>query len=280
MRQINPLQPLVSVIIPTHRRVEMLKRAIESVLSQSYSNLELIVVDDFSNDGTIDFLKSIEDERLKFHSNKESKGANYSRNIGLKKATGNYIALLDDDDEWLQKKVEKQMELLMTDDQIIGVSCSYKIKNKHNPEMEEEIKKDLTVDFNKLLEQNYVGSCSFFIFKNQKDVLFDESLSSCQDWDFYLQLTQKTKLKIRILPNCLVNYTIHGNQITSSGESYISGVNSFMEKWKSHLGFNTYFHFKYHNFRMNLRDSLNEKLGNKGFNLLRNYYKKFTNKKP
>lgn len=265
--------PLVSVIIPTHNRLERLKYAIDSVFNQSYSNLELLVVDDGSTDGTADYLRTVEKENFRIFINKDANGANFARNIGLKNAKGNFIALLDDDDEWFENKIELQMSVLAKDKNLVGVSCSYKIIDEINEGFKNEISRNMTVDFEILLNRNYVGSCSFFLFKKTDGVLFDESLNSCQDWDFYLQLLKKTDLSIKILPDFLVKYFVHSNQISGSGRKRISGEKAFLKKYKKHLTLKNHYNFSYI-YRGWLRESLIETIGKEKFIKLRSIYRK------
>lgn len=105
------MKNLVSVIITTHNRKGLLKRAVDSVLVQTYTPIELIVVDDHSEDGTSEVCK---DSRINYIyiSKEESRGGNYARNLGIKASNGEYCAFLDDDDYWLPVKIEKQVSLI------------------------------------------------------------------------------------------------------------------------------------------------------------------------
>lgn len=105
-------KPLVSAIITTHNRIDLLKRAVKSVYEQTYPNIELIVVDDNSTDGTQTWCESQNFHYIRIPSG-ESKGGNYARNLGIKASKGEYVAFLDDDDYWLPEKTEKQMWLMM-----------------------------------------------------------------------------------------------------------------------------------------------------------------------
>lgn len=106
---------LVTAIITTHNRLELLKRAIKSVYAQTYKEMELIVVDDASTDGTQAYCESLPLRYL--HIPKaESRGGNHARNLGVKMARGEYVAFLDDDDYWLPKKIEKQVALMESKD--------------------------------------------------------------------------------------------------------------------------------------------------------------------
>ncbi len=111
---------MVSVVITTHNRLERLKRAVESVLSQTYENIELIVVDDASTDGTREWCGTQSDFRYIWIKKEESNGACRARNKGLASANGVYIAFLDDDDEWVPEKIEKQINAMNEDIDIVS----------------------------------------------------------------------------------------------------------------------------------------------------------------
>lgn len=100
---------LVSVVIPTHNRAELVVRAIQSVLRQSYEDFELIIVDDGSTDDTEKKVAAIKDERIFYFKNEVNKGAPASRLLGVRSAKGKFISFLDSDDEWYPSKLEKQV---------------------------------------------------------------------------------------------------------------------------------------------------------------------------
>lgn len=104
--------PLVSVIIPTYNRANLVVRAIDSVLSQTYKNIEIIVVDDGSKDNTKEVLAFYKDKIRYFY--KENGGEASARNCGIERVKGDYIALLDSDDLWYPEKVEKQIQKLLS----------------------------------------------------------------------------------------------------------------------------------------------------------------------
>ncbi|RLF83553.1 glycosyl transferase, partial [Thermococci archaeon] len=103
-------RPTVSVIIPTYNRANLLKRAIASVLNQTFTDFELIVVDDASPDNTPEVVRSINDGRIRYVRLKKNSGGPVARNTGIRKARGRFIALLDDDDEWLPNRLELQIK--------------------------------------------------------------------------------------------------------------------------------------------------------------------------
>lgn len=100
------MEVIVSVVIPVYNREKLIKNSVESVLNQTFKNIEVIVVDDCSADGTVDVLRAIKDDRLKYYCNSRNQGANYSRNYGISKSVGKYIAFHDSDDIWEENKLE------------------------------------------------------------------------------------------------------------------------------------------------------------------------------
>lgn len=106
------MSTLVSVVIPTYNHTEYLNRAIESALNQSISDIEVIVVDDCSEDNPQSIINSIEDPRLKFISHDKNRGGSAARNTGIMASTGKYIAFLDADDVWFDNKLKHQIELI------------------------------------------------------------------------------------------------------------------------------------------------------------------------
>ncbi len=102
----------ISVVIPSYNRATLIGRAIESVLQQTYSNIEIIVVDDASTDETESVVKRIKNDKLHYIKLKKNGGACKARNVGIRASKGEYIAFLDSDDIWNTDKLEKQMKIL------------------------------------------------------------------------------------------------------------------------------------------------------------------------
>ena len=108
--------PLVSVVIPTRRRPQLVARAIDSVLAQSFEDFEIIVIVDGADDDTLSILRAQTDPRLHYIVNPTAVGGGEARNIGVRRARGQWIALLDDDDEWLPEKLEVQLDAVLSCD--------------------------------------------------------------------------------------------------------------------------------------------------------------------
>ena len=185
---------LVSVILPTYNRLDLLQLAIESIRAQSYSNIEIVVIDDYSTDETVNFLTeySKRDQRIRVIRNDKNIGFVRSLNKGIKEARGEYIARLDDDDSWCDsKKLEKQVEFLvnhpeyvLTGGGIIRVDeYGKEIARQHFPENDEEIRKTI------LIADPFVHTSVLFRKKDVEKVGgYDENLDYAQDWDLWMKL--------------------------------------------------------------------------------------------
>src|SRR5437868_1027615 len=106
------MPPSVSVILPTHSRVEFLRRAIETVLAQTFSDLEVVVVDDGPNEAIAQLVRAHPDERVRLVRHERNQGVAAARNTGIGASRGAYIGFIDDDDLWLPTKLERQVPLL------------------------------------------------------------------------------------------------------------------------------------------------------------------------
>jgi teichuronic acid biosynthesis glycosyltransferase TuaG len=182
----------VSVIIPTYNRAELVQRAVQSVLSQTYQNFEILVVDDGSTDNTAELFAGMEGVRyLKIdHSGLPAR----SRNFGIGAATGDYIAFLDDDDLWMPEKLEKQVQVLENRSKVALV-CSNAFKVTGQTETNELYFKgfsDRCADLlESLLKRNFV-ICSSVMFRKsilQKTGLFseDQIVRGKEDYDLWLR---------------------------------------------------------------------------------------------
>jgi len=194
-------QPLVSVIIPTYNRREPLTEAVASVLAQSHAALELIVVDDGSDDGTAAFLaERFNDARLRLIS-QENLGVSAARNRGAREASGDWLAFLDSDDSWLPEKLERQLAVTLARPDC-PVSYTEEIWYRHgrwaNPR-NVHAKQDGWI-FEQCLALCIISPSSVMMRRDVWDELggFDESLVACEDYDLWLRLSVR-------YPVCLVD---------------------------------------------------------------------------
>lgn len=119
----------VSIIIPMYNSEKYLHQCINSVINQTYKNIEIIVVDDHSTDDSIKIINKIKDKRIKLISIRKNKGVANARNTGIKKATGDYICFLDSDDYWYKDKIEKQINYIEKNDYIFIYSSYIYLKS-------------------------------------------------------------------------------------------------------------------------------------------------------
>lgn len=195
------MDSLVSVIIPTHNRLNFLQEAINSVLKQSHRHWELIVVDDGSDDGTWEFLQTLKEN----HSNhlikifrQENQGPGPSRNLGVQYARGELLAFLDSDDTWLPEKLSVQVEfmrqnsdyqLCQTEEIWIRKGVRVNPKNKHQ--------KPSGWIFEKCLALCLISPSAVMLRKSFFQALsgFDPEFPVCEDYELWLRATLKSPVK-------------------------------------------------------------------------------------
>jgi len=226
--------PLVSIVMPTHNRSLLLRRAVSSILEQTFTNFELIIVDDCSDDDTEHQVSTVDDHRIIYLKSESRVGAAAARNIAIKSARGRYIAFLDSDDEYLHNKLELQVNKFEEAPANIGIIyCGYYIAYESNHYYEvvpPEYKGNL---FDILLKHNRIGSPTPLVRKEcfNSCGLFDESLPSCQDWDMWLRIS--TKYDFDFVNEPLAKVHNHGNQISTNIDNKILSREKLLEKYKS-----------------------------------------------
>jgi glycosyltransferase involved in cell wall biosynthesis len=203
MNNLHKMNPLVSIVIPTYSRPTHLKRAIQSVLGQTYSNIEIIVVDDNGINTenqklTVKILSEFDNyENIIYHAHESNQNGSAARNTGVQCSRGEYIGFLDDDDEFHSEKIAIQMTTLQNSNEnnISGVYCNIYLIGKHRKYS--IINQDNGNFVEKLLTGNIrVNSSTLLIKKKVFNELngFDESFKRHQDWEFLIRLYRKHKL--------------------------------------------------------------------------------------
>lgn len=226
--------PLVSVVLPTFNRASLLHRSISSILNQSMTALELIVVDDGSQDETVKVVESFADSRINFIKLGKNYGGNYARNRGIQASRANYVAFLDSDDEWLPTKLERQLARL--EDDRISATVVYSQYYEYQEWTERTILLNTPHegDVFQFLLKGWCPALSTFII--QRAALleiggFDETLPSFQDYDLFLRLAQKGNPFIAA-PEPLVKKYVHKNhQVSGNWASKLRGFEIFQSRW-------------------------------------------------
>ena len=181
--------PLVSVVIPTHNRANVLMRAIRSVFSQTYPNIEIIVVDDGSEDGTATILRGLSGTRTVRQSNK---GVSAARNAGIAKSRGKLVAFLDSDDEWRPEKIQKQVSLYHTEKPEFICHCNELWMRDNKVVNQKGIHtKQGGFFFMRALERCLISPSAVIISRVLLDRVgwFDEALEAAEDYDLWLRIT-------------------------------------------------------------------------------------------
>ena len=209
---------LVSIIMAVHNeKEEYLKEAIASILNQTYTNLEFIIIDDCSNETTQRILGDVKDERIKIYRNQTNIGLTKSLNIALTHCNGKYIARMDADDVSYEKRIEKQLLYMETHSQVGVVGCwtSNNINNKVK-----HWQGNTSTEWRRvaMLFGNY-GIChpTAFIRKSildENNITYNNELKKAQDYDLWLQLIEVTDMAV--MPECLLMYRVHEGQITNA----------------------------------------------------------------
>ena len=178
---------LVSVIIPTYNRLGLLEPALNSVLEQTFRIHEIIVVDDGSTDGTVEFL--LKNFPAVSVISQKNQGVSSARNTGIRQATGEWIALLDSDDIWLPEKIEKQVHFLSQNKSYQACQTLEKwIRNGNHVTPPKYLDKSENGLFQRSLQRCIICPSSVLLHSTIfKEIgLFDESLPLCEDYEFLI----------------------------------------------------------------------------------------------
>lgn len=209
--------PLISVVIPVYNGEKTIRETIESVINQTFGDFELIVIDDGSQDSTLDIVKSISDARLKVFSF-PNEGLATSRNRGINLACGEYISFIDADDLWTPDKLEAQLKALQTHPQAavayswtdcIDESGQFCRRGNH-----------ITVQGNvyaQLLLTDFIENGSNLLIRSQafQNVgCFNESLPAAEDWDMWLRLA--AKYEFVVVPSPQVLYRLSATSMSAN----------------------------------------------------------------
>ena len=205
---------MISVIIPTYNRAHLLPRALDSILSQSCLPNEIIVVDDGSTDDTSVLMTSVYPEIVFIQ--QSNTGVSCTRNVGIKRASGDWIAFLDSDDEWFPEKLEVQMNALYKNPELkICHTNEIWIRNGTRVNPKKKHKKFGGWIFQKCLPLCCISPSSVIIHKSIFDEvgLFDDSLLVCEDYDLWLRITARNPV-LYIEKPLLLKYGGHNDQLS------------------------------------------------------------------
>ena len=223
----------ISIIIPTYNRDYIILNSIKSSLNQTYNNIEIIIIDDYSTDNTEKLIKKINDNRIKYLKLDKNYGASFARNIGINKANGKFIAFQDSDDIFHKDKLKKQLKNLKkfnSDMDFCKISVNINNSKYIIPKKKTE-KKILKGDiFDELITNgNFISTQSILIKKSYiKNYLFDTRMPRLQDYDVILRMMPN--IKISYTNEVLVDLYIQNDSITNSPIKFKFALNLLLKK--------------------------------------------------
>jgi glycosyltransferase involved in cell wall biosynthesis len=225
----------VSVVVPTHDRAALVTRAVRSAAAQSVEDVEILVVDDGSRDATAPALDELAraDRRIKVLRHDDARGAPAARNTGLDAATGSHVAFLDDDDEWLPAKLERQLDALDTDPALVVVGSHHALVADDGRPV--PYRGPTSCSRAQLLWCNFLGGASLGLvrrrsFPGGEVPRFDPALPTCQDWDYWVRCAEHGALGV--VPEVLCRYDARegGVRLTTSSSKRIAGHRGYLAK--------------------------------------------------
>lgn len=208
------IQDLVSVIMPAYNSSYTIKDSVVSIINQTYDNFELIIIDDCSNDNTVEtVLNSFDDDRIIIERLNKNVGAGIARNEGIKMAKGRFIAFCDSDDCWNPEKLSKQLAFMKANNHAITFT-SYIKKYLNNEVL---ILAKSRVDYRKLLQNNWLGCLTVMYDKNVFNAYRFPEFRKRQDWLMWLTLLERGHIAYS-LAEPLAIYNVRRGSLSNSGK--------------------------------------------------------------
>ena len=223
--------PLVSVILPTRNRAVLLARAVKSVLAQTYANVELILIDEGSTDETPEIVKRFTDPRVKPFRNEVSRAPGAARNAGIEASEGEFVAFLDDDDEFLPNKLKDQLDMFGRSVGSVGMVISpVQMFRNGKPLDYFPYNGESGNVFLNILAGNTFPLNSILLRRNVL-VPFDDKLACLEDIDFCLKVAQQTKAIWSDSPCAVVHLDDNRKRLTSDKVNLHKSFRLLQQRW-------------------------------------------------
>jgi Glycosyltransferases involved in cell wall biogenesis len=224
----------VSVICPVHNDGPFIFQTLSSILNQSYSNLEILVVDDASSDNSAEIIRSFHDPRIRFFQNETNRGAAFSRNVALNFASGMWVAFLDGDDVWLKDKLVKQLAY-MVDRKIDFCYAKYSKIDEDGRPLNVVCSGPKKISRHTMLTGSYVG-CLSVIYKRQlmPDLSVDPTIRKRNDYAMWLQLSRKSPCYL--FNEVVACYRIHAGSLSHVSKLSLIKYHYRLFRRQEHLG--------------------------------------------
>jgi teichuronic acid biosynthesis glycosyltransferase TuaG len=210
------MNDLVSILTPTYNTEKFIRSTIESAKNQTYTNWEMILVDDASTDNTVAIIEEFikKDSRIKLFKLPENRGNGFARNAALEKATGKYIAYLDADDVWFPEKLEKQIQFLKANNLHFTFSFYDSIDEEGN-DLNRRVESPNPLTYKQLFFCNYVGNLTAIYDVDYFGKIILETSQKRQDWRIWLTILKQIKIA-KPIPESLAFYRIRKDSVSSS----------------------------------------------------------------
>ncbi len=214
------MKPLISVIMSTYNRENLVKEAVESVLNQTYKDFEFIIFDDNSSDNTYEFLNNYDDNRLKIYKNRTNCGCTFNYHNAQNLACGEYIAHIDDDDIWIEHKLRNQIDYMNNNPDIVLLGSFIETFGENaRPSWVFDTDSDklafMMNFYNPICHSSIIYRKSFML---KNGINYDIRKKCSQDYDFYKQIIEAGG-RISNLSDILVRYRMHKKRITDIKET-------------------------------------------------------------
>lgn len=242
--------PTVSVVLPTYNRASVLARSIYSVLNQTYTDFEIVVVDDCSNDSTIEVIAAISDPKLRLIQLAKNSGPSAARNAGIAVSTGKYIAFQDSDDEWMADKLEKQVNAVEAaiahGSRVAACYTRYRKIGNRKSEVVPPVRHDTGRSLQEELHYgNKIGTPTLLVTRVALDTVgyFDEKLAGLEDWDLALRIA--AQYDVLMIDEVMVNAYDSPGSVNKSfspdvGRAILDKNQATFAQWPEALAENTW----------------------------------------
>jgi GT2 family glycosyltransferase len=229
------VMPLLTIVIPAFNIELFIGAAVASALNQRGVNLEVIVVDDGSTDATRTRVEAISDPRLRLIA-QSNRGLSGARNTGIRNAFGKYIGFLDGDDVWLPDFAARLIAEMQADATVGAIYSAYRYIDEHGrPAGQPLLAGPREPSLRRMLHRNY-GNSHMIVRKEcvEQVGLFDESLRSCEDYEFLVRILAKSRYVVRSVPDRLALYRVRSGSLTGNFEQFLQNAERAINLIRTH----------------------------------------------
>jgi glycosyltransferase involved in cell wall biosynthesis len=222
----------VDVVLPTFNRPDFLVKAIRSVLDQTHQDFQLIVVDDFSVQNSEEIVRSFQDERIKFYRHDTQRGEGGARNTGIINSRSEYIAFIDDDDQWEPEKLKLQLAIIEDSAPDLGlVYTSFEAINGDKI-VWRKIATSRGYVYHDMLRRNLIGATSTVLVKRaciDRVGLFNDSIPYGVDHDLWLRISRYYRIEYVAIP--MVRYSVHPERLSNNLDIVFRGFEERLNRY-------------------------------------------------